>query len=120
MQPQEALKQEVDATQEGLDTALRAASEVTRVTGHPLDVTLRPKETARIVGCSLSTLWRWVRAGTFPAPFKLSPNGDAVGFSGREVAETQAKRQRTWTGEVAGKLGRPKADPDKQPQAAAQ
>ena len=119
MQPQKSLKKKVDAAQAGLDSALRAASEVTRVTGHSLDVTLRPKETARIAGCSLSTLWRWVRAGTFPPPFKLSPDGDAVGFSGREVAEAQAerKRDRVWTGEVAGKLGKPKSEDDPTPEA---
>ena len=121
MQPQESPEQEVDAAQEGLDSALRAASDATRITGQLLDVALRPKETARIVGCSLSTLWRWVRAGTFPPPYKLSPDGDAVAFSAREVAENQAerKRERVWTGEVAGKLGRPKAGPGESPPQAA-
>ena len=35
---------------------------------------LRTKEVLKRVPCSRVTLWRWVRAGKFPAPIYLSPN----------------------------------------------
>lgn len=84
-----------------------------------LDETLRKEEVLRIVGYSETTLWRKVRAGAFPQPFKLCADSDIIGWSAREVAEVQAQRKRAWAGKIVGKLGRPKADPDKQsPQAA--
>ena len=34
----------------------------------------KPNNPAPVVPVSASTLWRWVRAGTFPAPLKIGPN----------------------------------------------
>lgn len=34
----------------------------------------KPSNPAPVVPVSASTLWRWVRAGTFPAPLKIGPN----------------------------------------------
>ena len=34
-------------------------------------------------GCSPVTLWRWVKAGTFPAPIKTGPN--SVRFRQSEI-----------------------------------
>lgn len=78
-----------------------------------VDVTLTPRETMLALGiASPSTLWRWVRAGKVPPPFKLAEGSDRNGFSALEIAELQAKRkqERVWTEEPVGKLGRPKTD----------
>lgn len=80
-----------------------------------LDETLRKEEVLRIVGYSETTLWRKVRAGVFPRPFKLCDDSDIIGWSAREVAEVQSQRKRAWDGEIAGKLGRPKDEPGKPP-----
>ena len=75
-----------------------------------VDVTLTPRQTMLALGISsLSTLWRWVRAGKVPPPFKLADGSDRLGFSARKIAEVQAKRKEAWTGEIAGKLGKPKS-----------
>ena len=34
---------------------------------------LREKQVLELLPVSRSTLWRWVKAGTFPPPVKLSP-----------------------------------------------
>ena len=41
------------------------------------DTVLRKREVLRLTGLSESTLKRWVKAGTFPAPFKLGPDMNA-------------------------------------------
>jgi predicted DNA-binding transcriptional regulator AlpA len=33
---------------------------------------LRKDEVLRIIGVNASTLWRWRKAGAFPAPFKVT------------------------------------------------
>jgi prophage regulatory protein len=37
----------------------------------------RAREVARLVGVSPTTLWRWRRAGAFPAPRRLGPRSVA-------------------------------------------
>lgn len=34
----------------------------------------READVLALVGCSKATLWRWRRAGRFPAPVELGPN----------------------------------------------
>ncbi len=38
---------------------------------------LRQKEVLKLVPISAATLWRWVKAGTFPEPLKLGPKTTA-------------------------------------------
>lgn len=37
----------------------------------PLCPRIRVKEVARILGCSVSTVWAWVRAGLIPQPTRV-------------------------------------------------
>jgi prophage regulatory protein len=46
-------------------------------------------------GQSRATAWRGMRAGTFPAPFLLSPTGRAVGWSEREIDAWIAERAKS-------------------------
>jgi len=39
----------------------------------PLNGLMRQPEVLAMVGCSAATLWRWVKAETFPQPSKVSP-----------------------------------------------
>ncbi len=39
---------------------------------------------------SPATIWRWVKAGTFPAPFKLGPNTTV--FDAEQVEQFLAQR----------------------------
>lgn len=54
------------------------------------DSWLRERELLRRVPFSRSTLWREVKAGRFPAPYKLSPNTTA--WLWREVFEDLKRR----------------------------
>jgi prophage regulatory protein len=38
---------------------------------------LRLNEVKKVIGVSGSTIWAWVKAGTFPAPVKLAANTTA-------------------------------------------
>lgn len=42
------------------------------MTGDPLFY--RRKEAARLLGVSITTLWRWTRSGLLPKALKLGPN----------------------------------------------
>jgi prophage regulatory protein len=42
-----------------------------------LEPLLREPDVLRLVPISRTTLWRWVRAGTFPKPQKLGPRTSA-------------------------------------------
>ena len=52
---------------------------------------LRRKQVAEKIGSSQMSLWRWVKAGTFPAPIQLGPN--SVGFLEDEVDAWIAQRR---------------------------
>lgn len=60
---------------------------------------LRPKQAAKLIGISVSSLWRYARTqGDFPKPVKLSPR--ATIFFENELAEWlagRAKRARSAT-----------------------
>lgn len=56
------------------------------------DEMLRYPEVERRTGLSLVTIWRRVRAGTFPAPRELGLN--SVGWPESEIAEWVANRPR--------------------------
>ena len=45
---------------------------------------LRPAQVASLIGVNRTTLWRWTKKGSFPAPVQLGRN--AVGFRQAEVA----------------------------------
>jgi len=45
---------------------------------------LRPKDLANQLGISVSSLWRWARAGKIPKPVKLSERVTA--WSSKEIA----------------------------------
>ena len=44
---------------------------------------LRTNEVCDLVGVGRPTLWRWRKAGTFPAPVRLGPR--AVGWRAEDV-----------------------------------
>lgn len=46
---------------------------------------LRTTELLALIGVSRMTLWRWLKAGTFPQPIKLGTR--AVGWRKAEVEE---------------------------------
>lgn len=48
---------------------------------------LRPKEVSRLLGVSKSTLWNWIRQGTFPKGHKLTKT--VTVFYADEVAAWQ-------------------------------
>jgi prophage regulatory protein len=52
---------------------------------------IRPNRAAERVGLSLSTVWRLVRAGDFPAPIRLSAR--AVGWTEVSIETWLASRQ---------------------------
>ena len=45
---------------------------------------LRPVQVASLLGVDRTTIWRWCRAGTFPAPIKIGRS--ATGFRQSDVA----------------------------------
>jgi prophage regulatory protein len=53
----------------------------------------RPRETCQRVKRSRSSIWRDVRAGTFPSPIKLSEGG-SIGFFADEIDAWLASRPR--------------------------
>lgn len=42
-----------------------------------LDRLLRPREVAKLLGVSMSTLWGWARRGHLPLPLAVGPNATA-------------------------------------------
>ncbi len=60
---------------------------------------LRPPEVMARTGLSRTTIWRRVRAGTFPAPHELGVN--SVGWPASEITAWLASRpRRTYGAEV--------------------
>ena len=53
---------------------------------------LRPPEVMTRTGLSRTTIWRRVRAGTFPAPTELGEN--SIGWPESEITSWLAKRPR--------------------------
>ena len=59
------------------------------MTKQPLDRILRPREVAQVTGLARTTIWRGVKAGTFPKPVRLTPSTigwcqtDLVSLAGR-------------------------------------
>lgn len=45
---------------------------------------LRERDVLAMLGISKATLWRWRRAGDFPAPLQLGPN--TVAWRGEDIA----------------------------------
>lgn len=55
----------------------------------------RAKEIAHAIGISVATLWRWVQAGNFPAPYELSARHKAWRWSDvRAFLESKRARLR--------------------------
>jgi prophage regulatory protein len=61
------------------------------MTKQPLDRILRPREVARLTGLARTTLWRGVRAGTFPRPVRLTLN--TIGWCEADLAQWLAERR---------------------------
>lgn len=53
---------------------------------------MRPRELARALGVSTTTLWRMRRRGDLPDPIRISPG--AVGWRADEIDEWLASRPR--------------------------
>ena len=63
------------------------------------DEMLRPPEVVRRTGLSRTTLWRRVRAGTFPAPCELGKN--SIGWPASTITAWLANRpRRNYDGET--------------------
>lgn len=52
---------------------------------------LRPRECATALSVSLTTLWRWTKAGDFPIAYRLGPN--SVAFDAKEINAWLAARR---------------------------
>ena len=59
---------------------------------------LRERDVRALLGVSKVTLWRWRRAGNFPAPIRLGPN--VIAWRRADVDEWLASRPLV-TGEAA-------------------
>ena len=87
----------------------------------------RETDVLALVRCSRATLWRWRRAGNFPAPVELGPNTLAwrrkdveAWIASRPVApDTANARQRQRVGQAAAEASAEKKARDRQPEAAA-
>ena len=65
---------------------------------------LRPPEVLIRTGLSRTTIWRRVRAGTFPAPIELGEN--SIGWPASEIAAwLENQPRRTYAAEVAPEPG---------------
>ena len=63
---------------------------------------LRAPEVMARVGLSRTTIWRRVRAGTFPAPLALGEN--SIGWPAREIsAWLESRDRRTYSAETPAK-----------------
>ena len=63
-----------------------------------MDPMLRPPEVMARTGLSRTSLWRRVRAGTFPAPIELGPN--AIGWPASVITAWLENRPRRSYGAV--------------------
>ncbi len=64
------------------------------------DPMLRPPEVMARTGLSRTTLWRRVRAGTFPAPVELGAN--SIGWPESAISDwLESRPRRTYGAEVA-------------------
>ena len=60
---------------------------------------LRAPDVMALTGLSRTTIWRKVRAGTFPAPYELSKN--SIGWPASEIAAwLKARARRTYGAEA--------------------
>jgi prophage regulatory protein len=56
-----------------------------------LDRILRPREVTEFTGLSRTTIWRAVKAGTFPKPVRLTPS--TIGWCQTDLAHWIAERR---------------------------
>jgi prophage regulatory protein len=56
-----------------------------------LDRILRPRQVASITGLGRTTIWRGVKAGTFPRPVRLTSS--TIGWCETDVAHWLAERR---------------------------
>ncbi len=68
------------------------------------DPMLRPPEVMARTGLSRTTIWRRVRAGTFPAPTELGQN--SIGWPASEISAWLENRPRRTYGADAADPGR--------------
>lgn len=69
-----------------------------------LDRMLRAPEVMALTGLSRTTLWRRVRAGTFPAPVELGQN--SIGWPASEIsAWLKARARRTYGADAPAEAG---------------
>ena len=69
-----------------------------------LDRMLRAPEVMAQTGLSRTTIWRRVRAGTFPAPHELGVN--SVGWPASEIAAwIESRARRTYGAETPAEAG---------------
>jgi prophage regulatory protein len=61
------------------------------MTKQVIDQILRPREVVKITGLGRTTIWRGVRAGTFPKPVRLTAS--TIGWFQNDVAQWQAERR---------------------------
>ena len=64
-----------------------------------MDPMLRPTEVMERTGLSRTSLWRRVRAGTFPAPIEIGPN--AIGWPASAITTWLENRPRRTYGAEA-------------------
>ena len=69
---------------------------------------LRPKEVSKRIQKSRVTLWRDVRAGTFPPPIVLGPN--SIGWYEHEIEDWLESRPRRTYGAEAPHVAEAEAD----------
>ena len=62
-----------------------------QMTKKPLDRILRPREVTQVTGLARTTIWRGVKAGTFPKPVRLTPS--AIGWCQTDLAHWLAERR---------------------------
>ena len=61
------------------------------MTKQPFDRILRPREVAQVTGLARTTIWRGVKAGTFPKPVRLTPS--TIGWCQTDLAHWLAERR---------------------------
>jgi prophage regulatory protein len=61
------------------------------MTKQAVDQILRPREVIKITGLGRTTIWRGVKAGTFPRPIRLTSS--TIGWCQTDLAHWLAKRR---------------------------
>jgi prophage regulatory protein len=61
------------------------------MTKQVVDQILRPREVIKITGLARTTIWRGVKAGTFPRPVRLTSS--TIGWCENDVAHWLAERR---------------------------